>query len=174
MSCVAGFSLVNPIFTERGAMVYAPYLLMVLGGGLAYLLQRQRRWLALVPLLVGVHGVSLAYFKVRPVVRDFKTLAAHWAPRVQSSDLIFVHGRGHQFSWEVAPIYYYMNAKRYHYVASSFEEAVRRSPRARVWVLSIGSIPTEPEALMALTGRQIQERITARGLAAALHVASGR
>lgn len=170
VSCVAGFSLVNPIFTERGAMVYAPYLLIVLAAGLAYLLRRNRSWVTLVLLLAGVHGLSLAYFKSKPVRRDFKTLAARWVSRIEPSDLIFVHGRGHQFDWEVAPIYYYMNAARYHYVGRDFGEAVQRSPRSRVWVLSIGSIPTEAEALDALAGRRIEEQIRASGLTAALHV----
>ena len=166
---VAGFSLANPILLERGTMVYAPYLLIVTGSGLAYLLGRDRRAVVLVLLLAGVHFVSLRYFQSRPVTRDFQTLAARWAPRVEDSDLIFVYGRGHRFDWEVAPIYYYMNARRYHYIGKGFAEAVRRAPKARVWVLRFEDRPADPEALAALSGRQARDRIEVRGVAAELY-----
>jgi hypothetical protein len=137
---------------------------------LGELLRRDRRWAALALILAGVHGVSIAYYKAMPVARDYKGLAARWAPEIEGGDVIFVHGRGHQFDWAVAPIFYYMNARQYRYVGRSFAEAVRDNPTVRVWVMSFPRIPTEQEAIDALTGYERRKRIEARGLSAELYV----
>jgi hypothetical protein len=98
--------------------------------------------------------------------------ACKWVgkPQIKDSDLIFVLGRGHAYDWQVAPIFYCLNAGRYHYVGRDFARAIQNHPHSRVWVLSFPSIPTEKEAVDALAGYQVRKRVDARGIFAQLYV----
>jgi hypothetical protein len=167
---IAAISIFSPIFVQRGTAIFAPYLLVVLASGLATLLRRDRRWIALGVLLAIIHGLSLRYFKSKPPLYDYKALAEQWVSHIDDSDLIFVHGRGHPQDWAVAPIYYYLNARRYHYVGGDFVNAVQSHPQSRIWVLSLPPIPTEPEAVDALAGYEARNRLDAWGIFAQLYV----
>jgi hypothetical protein len=171
VSIIAAISVVNPIFIERGTLIFAPYLLIVLASGLATLMRRDRRWVAVALILAVIHGFSLLYFKSKPTWDpDYKTLAEQWGPQIEDSDLIFVHGRGHPNDWLVAPIFYYLNAGRYHYVGRDFARAIQHHPHSRVWVLSFPPIPTEKEAVDALAGYQVRKRVDAQDIFAQLYV----
>jgi hypothetical protein len=170
VAIVAAVSVLSPMLVLRGTLIYAPYLLLVLAAGLGELLRRDRRWAALALLLAAVHCVSVFHYKAMPVPNDYKGLAARWAPEIEAEDLIFVHGRGHQFDWAVAPIFYYMNARQYRYVGRNFAEAARDNPSSRVWVMSFPWIATEEEAIQALAGYERRKRIEAAGLSAELYV----
>jgi hypothetical protein len=163
VSIIAVISIVNPIFIERGTLIFAPYLLIVLASGLANLLRQDRRWVAVALILAVIHGFSLLYFKAKASGPDYKALAEQWGPQIEDSDLIFVHGRGHPYDWRVAPMFYYLNARRYHYVGRDFARAIQNHPHARVWVLAFPPIPTETEAVDALAGYQARQRVEARG-----------
>lgn len=167
---VAAASVFNPIFLQRGTLIFVPYLLVVLASGLASLVRRDRRWVALALILAGIHGLSLFYFKSKPPTYDYKTLAQRWVSQIEDSDLIFVHGRGHPQDWVVAPIFYYLNAERYHYIGHDFVNAVQNHPRSRVWLLSFPLVRTEREVLEALAGYQLRKRLSARGIFAKLYV----
>ncbi len=80
---VAAISIVSPIFVQRGTAIFAPYLLIVLATGLAALMRRDRRWIALAGLLAIIHGLSLRYFKSKPPIYDYKALAEQWVPRIE-------------------------------------------------------------------------------------------
>ncbi len=167
---VAAVSIFKPIFVQRGTAIFAPYLLIVLAGGLAILVRRDRRWIALAVMLGIIHGLSLRYFESKPPLHDYKTLAERWVSHIEDSDLIFVHGRGHPDDFWVAPIYYYLNARRYHYVGRDFVNAVQSHPQSRVWVLSLPPTPTEPEAVDALAGYDARNRVDAQGISAELYL----
>ncbi len=170
VAIVAAVSVLSPMLVLRGTLIFAPYLLLVLAVGLDELLRRDRRWAALALLLAAVHCVSVFHYKSMPVAHDYKGLAARWAPEIEGNDLIFVHGRGHQFDWAVAPIFYYMNARQYRYVGRHFAEAVRDNPTSRVWVMSFPRIPREQEVIEALAGYVRRKRVEAVGLSAELYV----
>ena len=122
-------------------------------------------------MLAAVHGVSILHYKSKPPSPDYKGLAARWAPEIEATDLIFVHGRGHPKDWAVAPIYYYLNARRYRYVGKNFVEAVRDNPGSRIWVMPLPRIATEREVGDALAGGFTRrKRIEATGLSAELYV----
>ena len=167
---VAAVSVFSPMLVQRGLLIFAPYLLIILATGLLDVMRRDRRWVALALMLAAVHGVSILHYKSRPPSPDYKGLAARWAPEIEATDLIFVHGRGHPKDWAVAPIYYYLNARRYRYVGKNFVEAVRDNPGSRVWVMSLPRIATEREVGDALAGFTRRERIEATGLSAELYV----
>lgn len=171
VSIVAGVSLFNPIFIERGTLVFAPYLLIVLGSGLASLIHRDRRWLSIVLILAMIHSLSVFHYNSKASNPDYKLLAERWVERIKDSDLIFVHGRGHRVDWLVAPIFYYLNAKKYRFVGSEFAREIYTHPGSRVWVLSFHSVPTEKEVTDALAGYWVQDRVDALNISAKLYVA---
>jgi len=170
LTIIAAVSLLNPIFIQRGTLVFAPYLLIVLSSGLARLIYRDRRWVSLVLIVMVIHWFSVLHFQSKPSNPDYKSLAQRWVSRIADSDLILVHGRGHPSDWRVAPIFYYLNARHYHFVGSDFAKEVRGHPRLRVWVLSFPSIPTEKEATDALGSYRVQEQVNALNISATLYV----
>ena len=170
VSIVAGISFFKPIFVQRGTLVFAPFLLIVLASGLANLMRRDRRWVAIALVLAIIHGFSVLHFKATPSDPDYKGLAEHWVSQIEDADLIFVHGRGHQADWRVAPIFYYLNAGRYHFVGRDFSRKIQNHPHSRVWVLSFPSIPTEKEAVDALASYEVRKRVDARNIFAQLYV----
>jgi hypothetical protein len=170
VSIVATVSVFNPIFLQRGTLIFAPYLLIVLASGLANLMRRDRRWVAIALILAIIHGFSLLHFKSKPAEHDYKALAERWVSQIEYADLIFVHGRGHPNDWRVAPIFYYLNAGRYHFVGRDFAGEIQNHPHSRVWVLSFPSIPTEKDAVDALADYQVRKRVDARNIFAQLYV----
>jgi 4-amino-4-deoxy-L-arabinose transferase-like glycosyltransferase len=167
---VAGTQLFSPIFVQRGTLVFAPFLLIILASGLANLLRRDRRWFAIALILAIIYGFSVFHFKSEPSDPDYKGLAERWSSQIDDSDLILVHGRGHQADWRVAPIFYYLNAGRYHFVGHDFAREIQDHPYSRIWVLSFPSIPTEKEAVDALASYRLRNRIDARNIFAQLYV----
>jgi hypothetical protein len=174
VSVIAVTSVIKPIFVQRGTLIFVPYLLIVLASALANLIHRDRRWVAVALVLLIIHGLSISYFKSKVSGPDYKTLAEHWASQIKDSDLIFVHGRGHPKDWLVAPIFYYLNARRYHYVGRDFARAIESNPESRVWVLSFPGIPTEKQAVDALAGYEARKRVIARGIVAKLYARRGQ
>jgi Dolichyl-phosphate-mannose-protein mannosyltransferase len=167
---VAATSFFNPIFVERATLVFAPFLLIVLASGLANLMRQDRRWVAIALLVAVIHGFSVLHFKSKPSDPDYKALAEHLAAQIEDSDLIFVHGRGHQADWMVAPIFYYLNARRYHFVGRDFAREIRNHPHSRVWVLSFPWTSTEKEAVDALVSYELRKRVDALNIFAQLYV----
>ena len=170
VAVVALISLFNPMLIQRGTLLFAPYLLIVIASGLASLVRRDRRWVCFVLISVVIHGFSILYFKSKPSNPDYKGLAGRWVSQIEESDLIFVHGRGHPYDWLVAPIFYYVKASRHQFVGRDFEKEIQKHPRSRVWVLSFPRIPTEKDALDALAGYELRERVDALNIFAQLHV----
>jgi 4-amino-4-deoxy-L-arabinose transferase-like glycosyltransferase len=170
LTIIATVSLFNPIFVERGTIIFAPFLLIVLSSGLATLIERDKRWISLGLILVVIHFCSIVYYQSKPSDPDYKGLAERWGSEIKDSDLIFVHGRGHRADWRVAPIFYYLNARRYHFVGDDFASEIHNHPDSRVWVLSFPSIPTEQEAVDALASYKVRKRVDAQSIFAELYV----
>jgi len=170
VSIVAATSFFKPIFVPRGTLVFVPFLVIVLASGLANLTRRDRRWVAVALIVAVMHGFSVLHFKSMPSITDYKALAKHWTPQIEDSDLIFVHGRGHQADWLVAPIFYYLNARRYHFVGRDFANEMKSHPASRVWVLSFPGVPTENEVVNALANYELRKRVDALNIFAQLYV----
>ena len=85
-------------------------------------MRQDRRWIVVALIVAIIHGFSVVHIKSKPSIIDYKVLAENWAPQIEDSDLIFVHGRGHPADWLVAPIFYYLNARRYHFVGREFHQ----------------------------------------------------
>ena len=170
VSMIAMASLLNPMFIPRGTLLFVPYLLIVLGVGLEALIYRDKRWLALAAVVALLHVSSVMYFKSKPGSPDYKALASRWIPRIQDSDLIFVHGRGLEQDWRVAPIFYYLNADQYRFVGNDFDRVIQHQPQNRVWVLSFPSVPTDNRITEAVLGYRVAEKVDALNISATLYV----
>ncbi len=127
-------------------------------------------WLCIVLILAVLHGLSVLYYNSKGSDPDYKSLAEQWAGQIKDSDLIFVHGRGYRLDWLVAPIFYYLNAKRYHFVGSDFTKHIHSYPQSRVWVLSFKASPTDKEVAEALADYRYQGRVDALNITAKLYV----
>ena len=170
VSIVAAISFFNPIFIQRATLVFAPFLVIILASALANLMRQDRRWVAIALIMVVLHGFSVLHFKSTPSGPDYKTLAEQLTSQIKDSDLIFVHGRGHRVDWLVAPIFYYLNAGRYHFVGRDFAREIQNHPYSRVWVLSFPPVPTEKEAVDALASYKVRKRVDALNIFAQLYV----
>ena len=83
VSFVAAISVVKPMFVQRGTLIFVPYLLIVLASGLANLINRDRRWVALGLILALIHGLSLSHYKSKPSNPDLKALAQEWVSHIK-------------------------------------------------------------------------------------------
>jgi len=148
-------SVFKPILNQRGMLFIAPYLLLVLAGGMVSLLRK--RWLAVsLFVLVGIlHGSSLvAYNAMRVDPADFRTFSAMLAPHLQKADLIFL-----QPNWSVTPIFYYLTEDHYRFVGKDYREACRQEPDARVWALFFYKQGITGEMAEALADYQVLQSV---------------
>jgi 4-amino-4-deoxy-L-arabinose transferase-like glycosyltransferase len=168
---LAGISVITPILLVRGTLIFAPYLIIVVCGGLAELVRRDRRWVLLALVLLAAHSVSAMHFRAKPAQRDYKQIAAQWAPRIEETDLIFIHHRTHEISWMVSPIFYYLHADEYNFVAENYAAELATGPSRRVWVVFYphgGEVTDEMNT--ALAGHRMTDRLDAAAITAALYV----
>jgi uncharacterized membrane protein len=149
-------SLIKPIFNQRGMLLVTPYLFLVIGAGIVSIVRRWRLLatpavLAFVWMIVLSQGTYSA-MNVDPA--DYRMFAGRLTPEMRTGDMVFLVRR-----YNVTPVLYYLDANRYHLVASDYGKACERNPESRVWALSLydGEIP-EP-MLMALAGYRAVQRI---------------
>jgi hypothetical protein len=152
---LSAISLFKPILNQRGMLFMAPYLLLVLAGGMVSL--ARKRWVAVsVFVLVGILHVGsvVAYNAMRVDPADFRAFAAMLAPRLEKTDLIFL-----QPNWSVTPIFYYLTEDGYRFVGQNYAEACRQEPDARVWVLFFYKQGIAGEIAEALADYQVLQRV---------------
>jgi hypothetical protein len=163
---IAVLSLFSPLFIARALLLYVPFFLIVLSKGLVFLVRRKSVWVALVVIVLGVHGFGVVHWKHRlHSARDYKALAEQWIPKIEESDLIFV--RRH---WAITPIFYYVSADRFRFIGSNYSEEIQKHPESRIWTFSLPGLPMKKEMIDALKGYEIQERIDAFNIGTVLHM----
>ena len=163
-----------PLFAPRTALLFVPYLLITVATGVTSLIERNRAWVILLPLLAAILSWGVIYNSEslfeQPV--DFKTLSESWAPDIHSSDLIFL-----QRNYSLTPIFpyldrddNYLDKDDYQFVVSEFADQVKQHPASRVWVLSTEGLPPSPDMESALVGYRAVETLKARRIEAVLYV----
>ncbi|MGE5265270.1 MAG: hypothetical protein ACM3S0_17970 [Acidobacteriota bacterium] len=159
-----------PLLASRTAMLFTPYLLLVVAWGVLSLLRRHRVWAALLPALAVIFWFSIVYYRDSAIEHptDYKGLAEQWIPQIGDSDLVFL-----QRHWATTPIFYYLKGDRYHFIASNYGEAVQEGPTARIWVLTPTGLPDPPEMVQALKGYDAQKTLEALRIKATLYTAPG-
>jgi hypothetical protein len=161
---------VRPFLASRGMVVYSPYLLMVLAAGVVAV-ARARFGTALVtaiaiPLAVG-HVVSARDSYKKTTVQDYEGLAAQWVTELQDQDVVFAPK-----DWETAPVYYFLDLRRYRFVGRDFDAYVQRWRPARVWVLLPEDAPIPEDIVRSLRGFTRARVLRAPRLQAQLHVSA--
>jgi 4-amino-4-deoxy-L-arabinose transferase-like glycosyltransferase len=152
------------VLASRGALLYAPYLMLIVSRGLVILAQRNRGWLLLVVAVAIAHVLSLIHARDVPMnPRDYRALSTKLASRVQEPDLILVRGK----HWQTTPIFYYLNPERYHFIGKDYSRAIAAHPDSRIWALSWENRQSQ-EMTAALTGYRPTEEIAVPGAQAVL------
>jgi len=167
---VALVSLITPIFVSSGVMLFAPYLTLVLSGGLVWLVRHERRAVTIAGVLLGIiimgtHALSAVQSKRRlRHPSDYQGLAQRWQTRIHSSDLIFTHRH-----WALTPIFYYLGAGQYHFVGGKYAEVAHQPTSERIWLLSAEGLPTPADMQSALAHHKPCETVEALRLRATLY-----
>ncbi|MCC7353650.1 MAG: glycosyltransferase family 39 protein [Anaerolineae bacterium] len=157
VTLVVGVSLFNPIYASRGALLFTPYLLIVLSRGILSLFRRRVYLVAAVLVLVMVHSLSILHHDQRlHSPTDYKGLAEEWVPEIKDSDLIFV--RRH---WVITPIFYYLKPGRYDLVGGNYRAEVAQRPDARVWFVSTPGVGMTEEIADAIQSYNVVKKIEA-------------
>jgi len=159
--------LFRPLLVARGLLVVAPFVLLVLGAGIASLGRRWPAALAMGAVLVVVHTASVITFADHTVdPLDHRRFTTELAAAAGPEDLIFFRP-----GWDTTPILYYLRADRYHLVGRDFAGAIRGRSPARVWKLAFYDNVTDVEREMdrALGGYRETRRIEIPHGQAVLH-----
>lgn len=154
------------LLAPRTALLFVPFLLVVLAMGATSLSKRKLLGIILLPLIVLIFGAGVVYNKnsyfEHPI--DYKILATQLLSKTQENDLFFV--RRH---WITTPLFYYLNGDHYHWVAEQYTTETHTHPAARVWLLSIEGLPMSSEMTAAVQGYQIQETVRSLRITATLY-----
>jgi hypothetical protein len=145
----------RPILNQRGLLFTSPYLLLLLGVGIATI--KRKVWVAaLAPVLVVTcvaSSRSYGQMMVDPV--DYGGFAKAIQSEIGPGDLVFVRK-----AWYETPILYYLHKDRYRLVGRNFENACARNPEARIWVVLLYDADPAREMQTALTGYRALKTIT--------------
>jgi hypothetical protein len=146
----------RPILNQRGLLFTSPYVLLLLGVGIATI--RRKVWFAaLAPVLVVTcvaSSRSYGQMMVDPV--DYGGFAKAIQSEIGPGDLVFVRK-----AWYETPILYYLHKDRYRLVGRNFELACARNPEARIWVVLLYDADPAREMQTALAGYRALKTITA-------------
>jgi 4-amino-4-deoxy-L-arabinose transferase-like glycosyltransferase len=159
-------SIAVSMLASRGALLYTPYLIVMAGRGLVSLVRWNPRWLVLGGAVGVAHVLSVIHARDLPMnPRDYRALSRELAAQVKEPDLIFVVGN----NWQTTPIFYYLDADRYHFVGKDFSRAISTHPDSRVWVVTWTNNKMLADVSDALTGYRPTEEIAVLGAHAVLH-----
>jgi hypothetical protein len=146
-----------PFFASREAMVFTPYLLILISMGIFFGISKLNQpvssivFVIVLIAILTIHYQSVLYNKSRPESpTDYHGLTKQMIPQFQDSDLIFI-----QRHWVTDPIFYYLPASKYRYVSDDYINAIYGSSGSRIWVLSFSGLPMSENILSALEGYKI-------------------
>jgi len=143
---LALFALSNwiPLLAPRAALIFVPYLLVLVAAGAPRFGRRRAAGAAAAIGLVALFSASVWHFRVMPTsVRDYEALAEGMSARMLPGDLVFTEHR----DWATTPIFYYLKGARV--VTRDFGDALAAAPEARVWVVNFDLQRRNPEMAAA-------------------------
>jgi hypothetical protein len=159
------FSQFRPILNQRGLLLAAPYLLLLLAIGALSI--RSKAWMiGVVPALAAICVLSLYSYKDMMVdPADYARFAGAVQSEVRSGDLVFIRK-----AWYETPILYYLEKNRYHLVGRDFRSACAQNPGARVWVVMLYDSEPAKDMQAALAGYRTSSTLTAPHAKAILYL----
>ena len=145
-----------PLLADRLYLLFVPYLLTAIAGGLARLYRRPLPAIATVAFLGWAHFESAAYFRTAPTsLVDYQEAGKRLAAQLRPGDLVLVRRR----DYLTTPFFYYLIGTPGAYVTEG--SALDARPRARVWVLETDWNPVPAPLTERLTRYRQQSEITA-------------
>jgi hypothetical protein len=159
-------STVVPLLVDRTVALYGPYFMLIVGAGAIRLCTVRRAGGVALVLLLALNTAGFLEYRTRPhSPTDYSALAAQVAPKAEPGDLWFVFRH-----WATTPIFYYLDADRYTFVARDHAQTLLQQPQARVWVLGFEGLPPPTRVTAPLSGHRRQNHLEARGIWADLYV----
>jgi hypothetical protein len=142
-------SLVTPLLTSRGALIYVPFLTVMVAQGI----DKTRARSAVSSLVLGIvfvaHLASCVHheeLRLLPI-RDYRGLAAKIASQSEPGDVFFVYRQ-----WALTPIFYYLHEDQYDFVDRDYLDVVSERQTDRIWVFYLKDFPIPAEIDDALEG----------------------
>jgi hypothetical protein len=170
-SLVFALSFIFPLLASRLFLLFTPFLLILIAGGVSRYSRRLALAVPVCAVLLALHVTSAAYFRLTPSdSRDYQELAQKVKAAIEQQDLIFVH----RASWRTTPIFYYLRKGEYRLIADGFQTAVEKNPQSRVWVVLLDEKQPTEQMRSALTGFRLDQTITARGGKGLLFIRDGQ
>jgi 4-amino-4-deoxy-L-arabinose transferase-like glycosyltransferase len=160
-------SVLRPSFVARGALIFVPFLLLVLARAVRSLMRSKLATAFVLTIVFALHVGSVLYFrKVESSGRDYRTLAARLREQVQPSDVILLRNRFSQ-----PPLLYYLPEYLDQFVPLEQLRNRPLEPSRRVWVVEFEE-PGDSTLYRAVRDRQELSEVTAYGSRAVLFAPS--
>ncbi|MCW5960582.1 MAG: glycosyltransferase family 39 protein [Pyrinomonadaceae bacterium] len=150
---IAFLSLFNSLLASRLFLVFTPYFLILIGGGLVNL-SRSKLMLSIAVVLTGsIYFYGFEFYRDYPTEAvDYKFVSSQLLEKAENGDAVFVHRR----SWITSPIFYFLHNKDLKLVAEDFYETTQNCASRRVWLINFEGQPPKKEMIEALRNyRQI-------------------
>lgn len=166
MALLTVVHVIKPLLTSRGAIVYAPFLLMAIAQGVVAIGSRRVVALVVGLALFGVHAASVGFYRTIPGPNDYRSIARDIDLEFGGEDLIFVPPR----NWVTTPLFYDLRAPHARLVTSDFAQAIAAHPGARVWMPLFSDQEPSDSMKAALAGFRVEKELTAAGGRTLLYV----
>jgi hypothetical protein len=150
LAIVLMVSLAIPFLVARGALVFTPYLFIVIAAGIRAIVRSKVGYVAaalVFVVLVPAHAASIRHARANTGPQDYAGLASAWRPLLVDGDVVFA-----QRDWETTGVFYYLDIDRYRFVGNHFDTALERQRPVRVWVVSRLNLPGLDQIVRSLKG----------------------
>jgi|GEM_PF-4460223 len=166
VAAVASIHQVTPFYAPRGMALFSPYLLVLMGMGLAWLGARGRVGAA-AACVIGLallpwHVRSVSIARNEPGAFDYKGLAEAVRSGLAPGDSILVTPH-----WSETPLFYYWLDEADRLVGADWPATTAH--KQRVWVVEPKGLPLPAPLTASVAGWRQVERKTARRLQATLY-----
>lgn len=157
--------LAKPVATDRGMILFTPFLLAALAHAVWILTRRRIAGALIVTALVGAFALSIVRFRARQGPNDYRGLATRMATLFENADRIFVR----PIDWVSTPLYYHLGRDTTRLVATEYREFVCKFAPRRVWVPEFSDRLVISDITMALRGYRQDTTVVAHNARATLY-----
>lgn len=151
------------VLVARGAVVFLPYLMIGVAGGVASLARAGIPRAVPIAALLAVQFASTRYhWRAQADTVDYRGLARAMAPLVRTDDFVLAHN-----FWRTTPLYYDTTVSFDRFLVRDRAMALAHNPRSRVWVILFDR-PGDAVLLETLKDYRAVGEVHAYGIAARL------
>jgi uncharacterized membrane protein len=143
-------SLAIPFLAPKGALLFTPYLFIVIAAGIRAIMQSKAGYVVIAfasVMLVTAHAASIRDAGANTGPQDYAGMASTWRPLLMDGDIVFA-----KRDWATTGVFFYLDINRYRFVGDHFDAVLERRRPARVWVVSRPNLPGLDEMVRSLNG----------------------